>query len=49
MDEIEQPKEWDYQSKCNRCGGSDTQYDGTVNMVDGKYGLCANCADEMKA
>lgn len=49
MNEIEQQKEWDYQSKCRYCGGSDTQNGGIVNMIDGKYGLCTDCTEKVNA
>lgn len=32
---------------CTRCQGSDESAGGTANMVDGKLGLCAVCADDM--
>ena len=38
----------DIQGKtCNRCGGVDTGEDGTTNMVDGRYGMCSICTDDM--
>lgn len=32
---------------CVRCGGADESNGGNANMVDGRGGMCAVCADDM--
>lgn len=39
----------DQHEPCSRCGEKDEDDGGTANMVDGKLGLCAVCADDMGA